>query len=326
MVAKKTAKKVAPKKSVAKKSFEAIEEESSESSEVNAFERNRRSEVLAAVSGIKVDETIKKLTDVNLSVGRTLSDVQQQIIEKVGELEEINEAIELKNIELQTIYDKEVVLKETTDLLYAHRQLEKEHEEQRAAWTKNFQEESAEKLRERARNEEQYKFNQNVERRNIENKFADEDRIRTTQNAVKQGELERNWAQREAELKAKENDFANYKAQVEAFPTKLDAEVKKEVAIATSSVKRDLTHQFALEKKDLETQLQVANQNNVAAQRSINSLETEVERLRTALEAANQKIVDVANGAFASVSGQAALGALQNFGNGQAQSKPTGKA
>lgn len=329
-MATKTAKKTTTRKTAVKKPFNQVRDEV-ETQEVvdekfNAFVKGRKDEVIAAVSGISVDKTVQLLTQVNLDVGRTLSEVQQKVIEKVSELNEIDEAIKIKNEELQALYDKESILEETRALINDHDSRLKEYQEQREQIEAELKEYESDRKKALQREEQEYNYTTKLNRQRAEEAFNDKSRLQIKELNEKQETFEKGWKVREEAIAAREAEFNQFKSRVESFPAELEAAVKKAEAITASSVKRDLTHAFELEKQGLQTQNKILEQQVNQQQAIIGSQNSEIQRLRDQLEAANQKIVEVANGAFASVSGQSALSAIQGFASGNTQQGKPAKA
>src|SRR5262245_66554730 len=104
--------------------------------------KNRRAaaiqekEVLTAVQGLSLDSVSKSITDTQVEVQKVLADLSAKVMERLQQLEHIQEAITLKQEELKQLHDIEVKAT-TVD------ELDEQIAKQRRAWD----EEQAEKKR-----------------------------------------------------------------------------------------------------------------------------------------------------------------------------------
>lgn len=305
------------RKPVAKKTFDDIESEVSdlqnEDPKQSEIRTARRSALLSTVGGISVENAVNSITQASLSINATFSDLTKQIIEKTAEYAEIDEAIKFKEEELQAAYDKEVVAQELSAFVARFNKVKEEFEASAQAQRKSWQEEVQERATARQREQAEYEYNKTQQRKKIDDDFAQKDKERIRSQMDREEQFVKGWTERENALQAREKEFEQYKARVDNFDTEKKAAVDTAVAIATNSLKKDLTNTFTLEKKEIDTQLQLSRQQQAADAKTIDALTGEINRLRSALEAAQQKVVDISKSGFESVSGQRAMDALTNF-------------
>lgn len=326
MVAKKTAAKAT--RAARTKTYAEVESEVDIDSETDPVVKKaaaqKAADVVRAVSGISVETAAQQITDVTLVVGRALADVQQKVIEKANELEQLNEAIRIKEEELQTVFNKETVLLETSQLVADHKRLVADFAAQAQILENNIEQLKIDSEKNRMRDEGEYIYQTKTKRQYADDAFAQTELLKKRQLADQEMALTKSWQERETTLKAREQELADYKAKVDAFPTQLEGEKNKAVAIACSSLKRELEHSHVLVTKELEGSLRLEAAAHATAKNSLLEKDKEIDRLRVALDSAQARVIDVANGAFNSVSGQAALNALQTAAGNNGQQQKTG--
>lgn len=266
------------------------------------FSKEKSQQTLKAASGITIETAAKKVTEAQLSIGKTLSDVTNQLQTQLQELDTVTQAVQLKQGELETIYSKEQVLKSLDELNVEFEQHKQNIEDQKLALDRERQQEEADfnfNL-EQTRKNEQTQYEE--QRRLVKNQHRDEDELRN-----------KAFLAREEELKKHENELIDLRKKVEGFPAELDAAVKKDVAIATNSVKREYEHQLQLLKKDYET-AQTVNNNTVAGLNArLAANDKVITELTAQLTAAQSKVAEIAKEALTSASSTKTLSEFQNM-------------
>jgi paraquat-inducible protein B len=137
--------------------------------------------------------------------------------------------------------------------------------------------------------------------------------------------LEKEWAKREADLKAREQELAALRDAVAKFPDELKRATAAEVAVATTALKKQLETAAALDKKDAETNLKLANNATAAVQAEVNRLQATITDLNRQLAEAHRATQTVAEKALDSASGRTAMEALQQTMGRSETALPTGR-
>lgn len=304
------------KKTVTRKTFSAIREEAKSDEAIDSktreVETRKVEAALKNVSDLSPETAAQEITQLNLTLGRTLSEFQQKVFEQAQRVQDLDVALAVKTAELQSLFDKEVVASETSALVERHEKIKKEIEEEKARFEKEQIEQRADLEKKRQRENQEYEYNKSIQRRDAEDKFTLDSRRRKQELAEEESSLRKGWAERESTLKSTEKEIEDLRTKVNGFPEVLKSEVAREKAIVANSVKQDLTHQFQLTQKDLENRLLLADQKERAGQTTIAALSSEVEKLRRQVEVAQDRVVDLAQGVSSSFAGKEALLAVQS--------------
>lgn len=253
---------------------------------------------------------VAEIGALQVELQNTLSNVTASVTGKIGEFQQVEAAVTEKQAELQDLYGIEQEAMSLEALRERRAQEQADWDKARQAEQERRDDEQEERDKRWAREEEEHTYM--VSRRN---KRADEDYAAVVANhrreeAIRQSELQREWAERENFLKEQETEFAELKAQAEGVEDRIKAEVKKAEAIVESRMKKQYEHEVVLLQKDSDAatklhEAEVRNLNN-----TISSLSDQIEALQTALDAARRDAREVTVQALESASGRQVSAAL----------------
>lgn len=319
---------MAPRRSAeeTKTAFDDLSRKSRNKPVVSAKEQEARSSharnVLADVSSLTAEAAVKKVTEAGLSINKTLGGINEQVISLVEELKKLDEAIKLKTDELAALHGKDVAAS-AIDLLvteYDKKRAELQAEmdlrqreimEKRALFETDLAatRQAAEVARKRS--EEEYAYAIQQQRKKEQDAFAEQMRVQAAAERDRKEKLEKDWAEREAKLKAQENEFQALKEQVANFPNVLKKAEDAAASIAGNRMKSEWEMKFTLAQKDSEAALKVAALEVQNLKMTSQKQETEISSLREALKAAEEKVRSIAEKALESASGARALAEVQ---------------
>lgn len=273
---------------------------------------------------ISPEAITQKLTQAQFSINRTLASVQEQLVQQTQELEQIKQAKAVLQADLEQLHGADKVLLALDTLVQEYqdknremetayqerrKQLEEETATVRKQWeqeamlhNKQVAERNSELQKLRVREQADYEYNTQQGRKIEHDNWKEQLRMEQIAERDRREALEKNWAARSAEIAAKEQEFAQLKAQVEAFPAKLDAEVKKAEAIAGNSIKREYEHKIQLLSKDAESQHRVLEMQNTALQDVVQKQQATIAELQTRLRDSEMNVKSIAEKALESAS------------------------
>lgn len=275
--------------------------------------KEKNEATLKTAANLTIDAAAKKVTEAQLSIGKTLSDVTSKLQEQLQELTTVSQAVELKKAELSNIYGTEQVLKNIDEL-------KADFENQKAAIDLAFaayQQESEAKQAslELERNKDQEQFDYELEQSRRSERLAHEEslRVAAAQERDRREQIERGFKEREENLKKAENELIVLRTQVQGFPAEIDAAVKKAEAIASNSIKREYEHKLSLLQKDFETSQLVANNTIKGLNDRLASQDNVIGQLQSRLSDADKRVTDIATKALEAASSTKSLADVQNL-------------
>lgn len=285
----------------------ALENGAAEDTPSKRQARERSKTVIANSSKKSPESVIKSLAEIKLSTQETIDSISNQIAAELTALKEVQEAVAAEQENLKALHRIAAEANTLEALLLAQ-------DEQRQKWTleveqkrKEDAEYNADLAKRRKWEQEQYSYETNKRRKAEEDQWQEQ---MTAQRAKFQEALDMDreaLETRATELKKSEDELSRLRADAAKFDERLDVEVKKNVAIATNSLKKDLTHEHALAKLALENQLSLKNSELEASKGRV----VELVKLNTELEAkyreASDKVQKIAERAIDGASKQAVV-------------------
>src|SRR5262249_30146062 len=156
-------------------------------------------------------------------------------------------------------------------------------EEEQAANQRKFAEERSERNKARQREEEDYQYTIAQKHRKEEDAFATLLARRELENRDKQERLEKQWAERETELKKREQELVDLRTFKESVPELIKKESNQSTIIATNSLKKEYENKMALAAKDTEIEKRLADQQINLLQQNAAKMQQQIDDLKADL-------------------------------------------
>src|SRR5215469_16275298 len=291
-----------------------------------ALAKQEKANAKAAAGGLTVDTVVNHTATLGLALQKSLSNITEQLTSKVQELENIQLAIQAETAELENLHKIDIAKTSVDMLVQEYNALVDVHEtemavrrnnwdEEQQDWTKKQKELELFTKQRRERDEAEYQYNQNQIRR-----------INDDENKRRQMDLESNWKKREEALVASEQELSSLRNATALFPQTVKTEVDQAVASATTTLAKDHAHNITIMRKDYESQIALLRQEIGSGNTVRAALTNAVERLQAQVEAANQKVADIAAKSVDAASGQQALARVTEIVNNNNGTTTRGKA
>jgi hypothetical protein len=286
--------------------------------------RERKAEeTRAAVKGLDREGLGQAIEALRTGTGQFLSQLSERLDAELKRLSDLQAAIDLREQDLEEIYGIERAAATLAALLEAQNaqkqhfaeetaeekeRLSQEMEETRSRWAQEQEQHRAEekertgaevKRRDREREEYQYAFQR--EQQLARDRFEDEKARLAAEKSVLEAELkamresaERELAEREKAIAGREQELMVLRAGAEAHPKELEAAVQRAVEEATRRLTLEAEHKAALARKETEGERNVQAARLEGMERSLKEQNDQITKLNRQLEAAYQKLQDVA--------------------------------
>ncbi|RKY36061.1 MAG: hypothetical protein DRP78_04575 [Candidatus Omnitrophota bacterium] len=295
--------------------------------------------IVESVDSLSVDLIEKDISSLKLNVGKMLSQISEKLGEEIGNYKNAQEAINIKNKELQEIFEIEKSAFALAALIEAQKQKKSEFEIEmkylkeeldnkikitRIDWDKEkkehtdfIEERNVEEKKKRDRAKEEYIYEFQREKQLAENKFKDEMKKQEKELAVKQEAFNKKFADMEKELKeredcvqAKEQVFKKLQQETDTFPKRLETAVNKAVTETTAKLKGETEKDIALLKKGYEGEKSVLETKIESLQKLVADQTKQSANLSEKIEKAYGKVQDIA---LKAVEGSANMKAINSF-------------
>jgi hypothetical protein len=286
-------------------------------------EEKHAAEVIRTADALTADGAAVKINDLKSEIGKMLSQLSDKMEDEAANYLKLKESIELKKNELKEIYDIEAAAHALAALIEAQKQkresfdeemtakkdaLETEITQQKQAWEKekkaheeNLKERDTEEKKRWERKKEEFEYNFNREKQLRQNAFKDEkektekELTASKENFEKEtAEREKNLNEREEKVKERETFIDELQKQVDTFPGRLEAELKKAVQDVTERLTDEAKKNEELLTKEYEGEKNVLKTKIDSLESTVAEQAKQITALSTRLETSYNKVQDIA--------------------------------
>ena len=285
-----------------------------------------------AIEGVTVDSVVQEVAALGLRLGNALSDLSAQLVAEVRQLDQVRTVLALERRELERLHQIDIATTAVDMLVQDYdqkkRALESEISEARAesdAETSERQRVDKEYedalKKQRQREAEDFDYRKTLERKKAQDKYDEEQRLVEKKNRERQDSLEKSWQEREAALKAQEDELKRLKKEVDAFPQRLHDDVARAVVETTAAVRRDAEQQVQLSAKDRESESRVAELKITTHEETLARQSQQIAALQKQVDEAKQQVQEIAVKAIEGASGARALAHVNQIAIEQAKTR-----
>lgn len=208
--------------------------------------KKQSEKVLDVVSTLKPQTVIEEIGALQNTLQGTLAGLSAQISIKLEQMKNVEDAIVLKQQELNELYgiDAEALSLE---------EMREQHEQEETDWQKKcferqaqLEDDEEERAKRWQREEEEHGYDMAQKKKRSQEEYNVEIATRRRAETIRQEDLEKQWKTREEILATQEKDVVALKAQVAGFDDRLKAETAKAEAIAVNRVKKEYEHEVVM--------------------------------------------------------------------------------
>jgi hypothetical protein len=199
-------------------------------------------------------------------------------------------------------------------------ELQAEIDSMRTAWDTErkahdleIKERDAMEKKNRDREKEDFTYAFKREQQAIKDKLNDEKTTLEKEIKLKRETAEKDLAEREKLIAEKERELADLRAKAAAFPKELETAVNQSVKDATDKLKLEAKNRDDLLRKEFEGERNVLAAKNESLEKACKDLNLANAKLAQQLEAAYQKVQDIAEKTVEGTSGSKSLAELQKL-------------
>ncbi|MFH1147598.1 MAG: hypothetical protein V1736_07815 [Pseudomonadota bacterium] len=314
---------------------ELQEREGSELEPEKKREGKRAQEAVQVADTLSAEGIAVGINDLKLETNRMLTQLSERLDEEVNNYRSIQKAIEIRDKELQELYEIEKSASTLAALIEAQNikrqefesemaarkeNLTREIETIRAEWTKEKKEQEtlsklmdAEEKKRREREKEEFKYTFERERQLALDKFADEKAALEKEILSKREQMEKELAEREKAVAQSEAELNELRKRAQTFPKELEETVKKTVKDATDRISFEAKTKEDLLKKEFEGQRNVLTTRIAALEKTVEEQNRQIAKYSQQLEGAYQKVQDIALRAVEGSSNAKTLAGLEQL-------------
>jgi len=286
------------------------------------IKKEEEKNIVKSATKNSVDSIVREMAELKIKISKSFDELEDKLVTEYKKLTELQQAIDIEKKSLEEIHEIKVQADSLTALILAQKEeraafeleiteqsqaLEKEIAEKKAQWQKEQtdfdlakKENDIQLKKERQRETEEYNYNLKLTRKKEEDAYAANKAIIEKELAEKQAETEKALADRETALSGKENEYAELKAKVDAFPAELEKELANTKKSVTETMQLKYTHESTLNTAEIEGERKLTKQ-------TIDSLEAKIKeqdaRIRELTQKTNEAGVQVQSIALKALEG-----------------------
>ena len=299
------------------------------------IEEKKKKDVVSIAETLSLDGVVKGISNLKLEIGKRLTYISDGLEEEVNKFQTIQNAIEVKEEELNELYEIEKSAESLAALIESQNkkreefefqlaarrlELEKEIQAIRADWEKEIKSHEASikerdlmEVRSRERDKEEYKYSFKREQQLVKDAFEDERKKVERANQLKKEQMEKEFSEREKIISERETEFNDLQEKVVAFPKEMEEGINKAVKEITEKIKLEAKNREDLVKKEFDGERNVLTTKIQSLEKNVNEQGMQIVRLSEQLENAYQKVQDIASKSVEGSSSITSLASLQQF-------------
>jgi len=269
--------------------------------------------VLKKVESMTFDSVTKELAGVQVELQKTLAELSGTLAEQFQLLEDVQKSIMLKHEELKRLHQIEVTATTLDELKATIEEMQEQQQEQEEEFKRKMAETRNDTQKQWAREQADYQYDIKQKQKKQEDALNELHQQKEKANKDKQEQLEKSWAEREAELKKREQELIDLRAFKDGSDERMKKFANAEVAIASNSLRKEYEHKMQITQKDSEMAQKLAESSVASLQQQITKQQSQIESLEQQRDLANQRAADTAAKALESASGRSTTEALQRL-------------
>lgn len=299
------------------------------------LEEKQAEEAVKVATAIESEGIDREIGNLKAQIGKMLADISDRLASEAARFRSIQKAVESKERELTELYGIEKAAVSLAALIEAQNQkriefetniagqreeLQREIDAKRAEWDEEKKVHDAEtkerdaaekKVQDRAREDFNYGFKR--EQQAVKDKLNDEKTALEKEIKLRRETSEKEFAEREKALAERERELDDLRAKAAAFPKDLETAVNLAVKEATDRLKLEAKSREELAHKQFEGERNVLAAKNESLERANKDILAFNAKLASQLEAAYQKVQDIAEKTVEGSSQSKALAELQKL-------------
>ena len=299
------------------------------------LQEKQNEEAVAVAAELAPEGVERALGNLKADIGQSLAKIAERMASEVTRFKAVQKAVESKERELQELYGIEKAATSLAALIEAQQQkrrdfeielgqqkeeLAREIESARVEWEKERKNHDADlrerdtlekKGREREKEEFAYLFKR--EQQGARDKLNDEKAGLEKEILAKRESVTKELAERERVVAAQEKELIDLRQKAAAFPKELESAVDKAVKEAADRLRVEAKNREELLRKEFDGERNVFAARTEALEKMNKDLSDQSAKLSKQLEAAYQKVQEIAEKAIEGSSQAKSLADLQKF-------------
>jgi len=280
------------------------------------LEEKKAKEVVQVAESLSTEGVAKEISNLKIEASRTLAQISDRLEEEVNKFRSVQNAIALKEKELQELYEIERSAVTLAALIESQnqkrQQFESEMAEKKESLTQEIEALRAEREKEkneyeaetkerdlaekkrRDREKEEYEYSFKREQKLTKDKFEDEKAKLEKEIQVKREQMENELKAREKTIAEREEELNELRKKVSAFPKEMETAIAKAVKDATERLNLEAKNREELQRREFMGEKNVLTTRIESLEKTVKEQSEQIAKLSQQLEKAYQQVQDIA--------------------------------
>jgi len=280
------------------------------------LEEKKAKEVIHVAESLSSEGVAKEISNLKMETSKTLAQISDRLEEEVNKFKAIQNAITLKEKELQELYEIERSAVTLAALIESQNQkrqaFESEMAEKKEALSQEIEALRAEREKEkndyeaeikerdiaekkrRDREKEEYEYSFKREQKLTKDKFEDEKAKLEKEIQIKKEQMQTELKKREEVVAQKEEELNELRRKAGAFPKELETAVAKAVKETTDRLNLEAKNREELVKKEFIGERNVLTTRIESLEKIVKEQSEQIAKFSQQLEKAYQQVQDIA--------------------------------
>ncbi|HSB05169.1 MAG TPA: hypothetical protein VLK23_08220 [Thermodesulfobacteriota bacterium] len=299
------------------------------------LEEKKAKEVIQVADSLSSEGIARETSNLKIETGKMLAQISDRMEEEISRYKTIQNAVALKEKELQELYEIEKSAMTLAALIESQNQkrqvfesemaakkealsqeiesLRAESEKERNEYEAMVKERDAAEKKRREREKEEYDYGFKREQKLAKDKFEDEKAKLEKEIHLKKEQMESELKIREKAIAEQEAELNELRKKITAFPKEMEATVSKAVKETTERLTADAKNRDELQKKEFLGEKNVLTTRIESLEKTVKEQSERIVKLNQQLEKAYQQVQDIAFKTIEAASNAKSLASLQQW-------------
>ncbi len=280
------------------------------------LEEKKAKEVIHVAESLSSEGVAREISNLKIETSKTLAQISDRLEEEVNKFKAVQNAITLKEKELQELYEIERSAVTLAALIESQNQkrqafeiemaekkealsqeietLRAEREKEKNDYESEIKERDITEKKRREREKDDYEYSFKREQKLTKDKFEDEKSKLEKEIQVKKEQMESEIKEREKAIAGREDELNELRKKVSAFPKEMETAVNKAIKETTERLSLEAKNREELMKKEFVGERNVFTTRVESLEKIVKEQNEQIAKLSQQLEKAYQQVQEIA--------------------------------
>jgi hypothetical protein len=280
------------------------------------LEEKKAKEVIQVAESLSSEGVAREISTLKIETGKTLAQISDRLEEEIQKFKAVQNAIVLKEKELQELYEIEKSAVTLAALIESQNQkqqafenemaekkealsqeieaLRAEREKEKKEYEDEIKERDTAEKKKRDRDKEEYEYSFKREQKLTKDKFEDEKAKLEKEIQIKKEQMENELKVREKVIAEREEELNELKKKVATFPKEMEIAIGKAIKETTDRLNLEAKNREELQKREFIGERNVFTTRIESLEKSVKEQNEQIAKLSQQLEKAYQQVQEIA--------------------------------